>query len=388
MNKILFPSLLAALLVGCVEPSSSLLSSLTSTTSFPNGNVPLVPIEGCLEPLVDEHWVCSWSDEFDGETLDTANWNIEVNGDGGGNQELQYYRAENIAVTEGNLVITAKKENYAGKSYTSGRINSKYRANLKYGRVRFSAKMPGGRGTWGAIWMLPVFNVYGGWPQSGEIDIVEYVGYEPNKVYAATHTERFNHNLGNNPRGFTTIEDAENAFHVFDLIWMPGTLRMLVDGETYGQFNYVPQFTSQYPYEEVFPFDQEFFMVINLAIGGSWGGVQGVDTTAFPTTLEMQYLRFYQFDYALVDTGIPSTPTNLALATYPDTIHWNRAIDDTDVAGYEIFVDGAYYRTTSVNQFTFKTLVDDTDYTVQVRAIDFTGQVSELSESLLFHFVG
>ncbi len=375
MKKQSILMMLMPILIGCIAPSNS---------SLPNGLLPLTPVEGCGVGRIDDHWVCSWAEEFDGDTLNESHWNVEVNGDGGGNQELQFYRRENITVEDGKLIITAKRESFSGKQYTSGRINSKYKVDMKYGRVSFRAKMPGGLGTWGALWMLPTFNIYGGWPNSGEIDMLEYVGYEPNEIFGATHTERFNHTLNNNPSGSRTVPNAETEFHDFDMIWLPGSIQLFVNGYRFAQFLYTPQFTSSFPYEEVFPFDEDFFFIMNLAVGGSWGGVQGVEPLDFPTTFEVDYLRMYQYDYALVDVTNPTTPINLALAQFKNTIHWNRSSDDAGVAYYEIFLNGEYYRSNDVNQFTFKTLTRNSTYDVQVRAVDYVGRVSELSTSLTF----
>jgi len=373
MKKRWMISLLTPLLFGCL-PSMGL----------PNGLGPLTPVEGCGVGRIDDYWVCTWADEFDGDTLNSAHWNVEIDGNGGGNQELQYYRQENIAVQDGKLIITAKRENFSNRLYTSGRINSKYKVEMKYGRVSFRAKMPGGLGTWGAVWMLPTFNVYGGWPNSGEIDLLEYVGYSPNVVYGATHTQRFNHLLGNNPVSNRTIANAETEFHDFDMIWSPGLIRLLVNGNQFAQFQYTPQFNSAFPYEQVFPFDQDFHFIINLAVGGSWGGVQGVEPLDFPTTFEIDYIRMYQYDYALVDVEVPTTPINIAAAQFKNTIHWARSTDDGGVAYYEIFVDGSYYRKNDVNQFTFKTLNVNQTYNVQIRAVDFGGRVSSLSDGFSF----
>jgi len=373
MKKIWMLSLLTPLLFGCLP-----------STGLPNGLGPLTPVEGCEVGRIDDYWVCTWADEFNGDSLNESHWNVEVNGNGGGNQELQFYRRENIAVENGHLIITAKREDFSGRLYTSGRINSKYKVEMKYGRVNFRAKMPGGLGTWGALWMLPTFNVYGGWPNSGEIDLLEYVGYEPNEVFGATHTKRNNHNLNNNPIGQRTVPNAETEFQEFDMIWSPGFILLYVNGYEFFRFLYTPQFNGTFPYEEVFPFDQDFHFIINLAVGGSWGGVQGVEPLDFPTTFEIDYLRMYQYDYALVDTEVPTTPINVALAQLKNTIHWARSTDDAGVAYYEIFVDGVYYRSNDVNQFTFKTLQVGQAYNVQIRAVDFGGRVSPLSASFSF----
>ncbi len=381
MKKIYAWTLLTLTLTACVDPTGS-----SSSAGVPNGLLPITPFEGCGVQSIDNQWVCTWSDEFNGDSLNTEHWNVEVNGDGGGNQEAQYYRAENITVDDGSLKITAKKENYLGKTYTSGRINSRYKVNTQFGRITFRAKMPGGRGTWAAVWMLPLFNLYGQWPNSGEIDILEYVGYEPGRVFAATHTKKFNHTKNNNPSAFKELVDPENQFYEYEMIWLPGEIRILVEGNQYGVFRYVPQFNQDEPHQDVFPFHEEFYFIINLAVGGSWGGVEGIDSMIFPTTLEVDYLRMYQWDYANHDLLSPNTPTSLATARLKNTIHWNRPTDDTWVKEYAIYVDGVQHRIADIHQFTFTGLEVNRTYEVQVQAIDFVGRTSELSEPIDFTF--
>jgi beta-glucanase (GH16 family) len=364
----------------CVSPSSS--------QGLPNGLLPLVPTSDCGVQRLDNDWVCMWADEFNGDNLNEDHWNVEINTDGGGNQEAQAYRRENIQVQDGLLTITAKKESVLGKNYTSGRINSRYKVNTRYGRVSFRAKVPGGRGTWAAVWMLPLFNLFGQWPRSGEIDMLEYVGYDQNRVFSALHTERFNHTKNNNLVMSQLVAGVEDDFFDFDMIWVPGEIRMLVDGRQYGLYRYSPQFNQEAPYHQVFPFYEEFYFIINLAIGGSWGGVQGIDDSIFPVQFQLDYLRLYQFDYATVDQTDPLKPTGLAKSQLANTIHWQRGVDDTQVSHYAIYLDDVLYREVSPNQFTFVGLVNQQTYRVQIQAIDFVGRVSPLSEPFDLTFGG
>ncbi|MCX5775823.1 MAG: family 16 glycosylhydrolase [Firmicutes bacterium] len=369
-----------------ISSSSSSSSSSSEATSVPNGLQPLVPYADCLEPSLEGGWVAQWADEFNGAALDSTKWNVEVNGDGGGNNEIQYYRNENIGVSDGLLTITAKKESYLGKEYTSGRINTKYRYNFLYGRIKVRAKMPGGRGTWAAIWMMPVFNAYGTWPKSGEIDISEYVGYNPDTTYATIHTELFNGTLGTQRGSSLAVETAETAFHDYEMIWEPGNLKFYFDGQKYFEYGYSAQINQTVPYNQVFPFDQDFFIILNVAVGGNWGGVQGVDPDIFPTAMQVDYVRVYRLDYAVLDTVQPQTPNTLVASTLKNTIHWNKSADDCGVQKYAIYVDGAYRGYSNLNQYTFKSLTVSQTYSVQVKAIDFVGRESELSEPLLFTF--
>ena len=140
-----------------------------------------------------------WSDEFDYTGLpNSEKWSYDVGGSGWGNNELQYYtenRTENARVENGNLIIEARKESYGGNNYTSARLITKSQGDWLYGKIEVRAKLPGGRGAWPAIWMLPTDWAYGGWPSSGEIDIMEYVGYDPGVVHGTVHTESYNHTL-------------------------------------------------------------------------------------------------------------------------------------------------------------------------------------------------
>lgn len=368
---------LSFVLSACVQASSS---------GIPNGKLPLTPFPGCGVTHLDNDWVCTWADEFDGEHLNPDYWNVEIDGQGGGNQEAQYYRSENITVEDGRLIITAKQESFMGRQYTSGRIHSRYKVETKFGRITFRAKMPPGRGTWGAIWMMPLFNRYGIWPQSGEIDMVEYVGYEPNVIHAATHTRKLNHTLNNNPTFSRNLADAETQFHDFEMIWLPGEITMAVNGINYATFRYVPGIHQDVPHHHVFPFHEEFYFIINLAIGGNWGGVQGIDNTIFPTTLEVDYLRLYQLDIARIDQEDPLPPNRVFNTQLKNTIHWDQGIDDVWVEKYHIFLDGVWHREVNINQATLTGLIVDQTYQVQIQSIDFAGRTSSLSNPISFTF--
>lgn len=371
MKKILIIALLMFILVGCEK----------NTGEVPNGLLPLTAADDCDEKTLDGGWTCIWADEFNGTAVDETKWNFEVNGGGGGNNELQYYTRENTQIVDGKLVITAKKESYLGMDYTSSRLTTKYKGTFEYVRIVVRAKLPTGRGTWPAIWMMPLMNAYGGWPDSGEIDIMEYVGYDPNRIHSTIHTEKFNHNL-NTQIGFSRlIENAETEFHDYELIWSPGYLKTLVDGDTIGEFNYVPALTSDTPYSEAFPFDQEFFLILNLAIGGNWGGAQGVDVNIFPTTLQIEYVRVYKQDYATIDKTKPLEPENISLAQLKNTIYWQKATDDFGVAEYAIYLDGQFHKYVNLNQVTLTGLNIGQSYLVQIQAVDFVGRTSGLSES-------
>ncbi len=247
-------------------------------------------------PLPAQLWkfadTAVWTDEFDiGTTPDTANWDYDIGGNGWGNNELQYYtEGSNVTIENGKLNIIAKKENHSsGRFYTSTRLVSRNKGDWLYGRIEVRAKLPKGRGTWPAIWMLPTDMNYGVWPKSGEIDLMEHVGFDPNNVHFTIHTESYNHILGTQRGGGKIIQTALDSFHVYRADWTPYGLRGYFDGEKV--FDFVNQGMG-YP---TWPFDKRFHLLLNIAVGGSWGGQQGVDDTIFPATLQIDYVKVYKF---------------------------------------------------------------------------------------------
>jgi licheninase len=239
------------------------------------------------------NWEQVWGDEFEGQGLpDPSKWYYETGGDGWGNQEKQYYTREdtdNARVEDGHLIIEARKESYQGSAYTSARLNSE--ASWKYGRFEIRAKLPAGVGTWPALWMLADEDTYGDqyWPDNGEMDIMEHVGYDEGVIHGTIHTEAFNHIDGTDKGGSITVPDATSAFHDYAMEWTPNEIRVYVDGERYFTF----QNREQYGWEE-WPFDQKFHLLMNIAVGGTWGGAEGIDDSAFPTRMVIDYVRVYK----------------------------------------------------------------------------------------------
>jgi len=232
-----------------------------------------------------------WSDEFDYEGKpDPSKWGYDIGGHGWGNNELQYYtdRIDNASVSGGILTITAKKENMEGKEYTSARLISKNKGDWLYGRVEVKAKLPSGRGTWPAIWMLPTDWAYGGWPKSGEIDIMEHVGYDQDRVHITVHTEAYNHSIGTQVGKNRVVQGVSTDFHLYRIDWTPEWIKGYIDN--------ILLFT--FPNEKkgpaTWPFDKRFHLLMNIAVGGNWGGVQGVDPEIFPASMEIDYVRVYE----------------------------------------------------------------------------------------------
>ncbi|MCX6121251.1 MAG: glycoside hydrolase family 16 protein [Ignavibacteriales bacterium] len=231
-------------------------------------------------------WKLVWNDEFNGSSLDLTKWQYEVNGNGGGNHELEYYTAgtSNSYVANGSLVICAKRENYLGKQYTSARINTHGLGDWKYGRFEIRAQLPFGKGLWPAIWMLPTDYVYGRWPKSGEIDIMECLGDNTWKVYGTIHfADSFGNHAQSGGSYSLPIDSASFAggFHVLAIEWDSTSIQWSVDGNQY------------YSVNRSTPFDQRFHLVLNVAIGGDWPGSPNEFTT-FPQTMIVDYVRVYQ----------------------------------------------------------------------------------------------
>ncbi|MDH3274011.1 MAG: family 16 glycosylhydrolase [Gammaproteobacteria bacterium] len=250
-----------------------------------------------------------WSDEFDKDGApNPANWNIEEWASGVVNDEDQVYtsRPNNVRVEDGHLVIEAHKEEYEGGQYTSGRLQSSGKADFLYGRIEVRARLPEGRGTWPAIWMLSSrpftyattcqdYEDWQGsddcdaWPNSGEIDIMEHVGYQMGHVHGTVHSKAFHWTVWNQRKGRILVDDVANEFHVYSLEWSPDRIDIFVDDTVY--LTYINEGNGW----EEWPFDQPFHMILNLAIGGAWGKGGGpIDDSIFPQRMLVDYVRVYQ----------------------------------------------------------------------------------------------
>lgn len=228
-----------------------------------------------------------WEDNFYGNALNEEYWNFEL-GDGcpdlcgWGNDELQLYTKNNHELKDGMLIITANKED---SIYTSARITTKAKKEFQYGRIEIKAKLPLGKGLWPAFWMLGSNIDELEWPLCGEIDILEYVGKEPNKIFTSLHTKDSHGNTINTKK--TRIEGIEEGFHVYMAEWTKDKIEFYVDGKL------LYTFSPEHKTEETWPFDQPFYMLINLAIGGGFGGPE-VDDAIFPQQFIIDYVRVYQ----------------------------------------------------------------------------------------------
>jgi beta-glucanase (GH16 family) len=274
------PLLLIATLAYCGSRSTSTQPSQTTPPPGSSGS-----------------WRTVWADEFNGTGApDPTKWYYDVGGSGWGNNELQFYtdaRTQNARVENGLLIIEARRESWQGKSYTSARLNS--RDGWTYGRVEARAKLPRGRGTWPAFWMLPVRGTYGslGWPDNGEVDIMEEVGFDPNVVHASVHTKAYNHVDGTQRTAITPVAGAQDDFHVYAVEWAADEIRAYVDDRLYFSFKNERLTNPQADWHQ-WPFDRDFRILLNIAVGGNWGGQQGVDDSIWPQRMEIDYVRVLQ----------------------------------------------------------------------------------------------
>ncbi|WP_374585469.1 family 16 glycosylhydrolase [Pseudoduganella sp.] len=234
-------------------------------------------------------WVLDWSDEFDGDALDTRKWTPEVAGHGFGNNEMQFYtaRRENVRVEGGNLVIEARREAWQGRQYTSARLKTAGLVERRYGRFEARIKLPRGQGIWPAFWMLGADIGKVGWPRSGEIDIMENIGKEPGIVHGTLHGPGYSGEKGfGAPSALAPGLQYADGFHVFAVEWEPGEIRWYRDGRHYHTAR-----PAAVPGEWVF--EQPFFLLLNLAVGGYWPGYPDA-TTRFPQQMLVDYVRIYQ----------------------------------------------------------------------------------------------
>ena len=295
-------------------------------------------------PNDSAEWTMVWSDEFEGESLNSENWNIET-GDGSqygltgwGNNELEWYQAENITVQDGYLNITAKEEASNGYNYTSGRMRSAGKVDIKYGRIEARIKAPEGQGLWSAFWMLPTDSQYGGWAAGGELDIMEVVS--PNGTENQEAHGTINYGMAwqlNKSAGDSVEINATDDYHVYAIEWEQDEIRWYVDdvhfatvtSDTWWSYYYGENGYVSAPQA---PFDQDFHLLLNLAVGGNWPGSPN-EATVFPATLSVDYVRVYECS-ADPETGVGCVKNVTPGLEVP-------ADDSVYVAEYDLYTDGA-----------------------------------------------
>ena len=255
-------------------------------------------------------WQLVWSDEFDGDEIDTSKWSPNIWPPRKVNDEDQAYteRKKNLRIENGMLVIEAHKEDYEGAMYTSARVHSSGKGDFLYGRFEVRAKLPEGQGTWPAIWMLPSdpfayattcsddkdwqgSSDCDAWPNSGEIDIMEHVGYEMGHIHGTVHNEAYYWLKWEQRKGRILVDDVADAFHVYSLEWSPERIDAFVDDSHY--FTYINENTGW----QTWPYDKPFHLILNIAVGGAWGRAGGpIDESIFPQQMLVDYARVYRLE--------------------------------------------------------------------------------------------
>jgi beta-glucanase (GH16 family) len=273
-------------------------------------------------------WSLVWSDEFngpDGSAIDQSKWTAEVGGSGWGNSELQYYttRTDNAYQSGGSLVIKAKKEKYTGadnvtRDYTSGRLITKNKFTAAYGRFEARMKISYGQGIWPAFWLLGSNIDSVGWPQCGEIDIMENIGKEPSVIHGTIHGPGYS--AGSGPSSSYSLPGNQrfaDSFHTFAVEWEPNVIRFYCDG-----ILYKTRTPADLPQGRTWVFNQPFFILLNVAVGGAWPGNPD-GTTVLPQTMQVDYVRVYQRS-ASSSTPVVLTEEGSNRALALDSVLWTR----------------------------------------------------------------
>ena len=283
---IFFIIVLSLLLIGCTaQPGVMATPTEISMTPLPTATATTDP----------NSWMLVWADEFDqpdGSAPDPTKWNHQQGGSGWGNGELQHYSdtTENAYIQDGMLVIQTNEEYMLGRDYTSARLTTQFKGDWTYGRFEIRAKLPNTQGIWPAFWLLPSRGVYGSGTAGGEIDIMEMIGSEPSRSYGTLH-------FGNPPERASNSYDLPNEedysedFHIFALEWEPKEIRWYVDDKLF--HSATEWFTSTKNASYPAPFDQNFYLIMNVAVGGTWPGSPD-ESSVFPQRMYVDYVRVYQ----------------------------------------------------------------------------------------------
>ena len=250
----------------------------------------------CSTPHQSDQWKLIWNDEFNYSGLpDSTKWNYDVGGGGWGNNELEFYtkkRLANARVENGHLIIEAKKEPWQGMNYTSARLITRGKGDpiaigWQYGKIEVRAKLPKGLGTWPAIWMLGSTTPLK-WPDDGEIDIMEHVGFHQGFIHASVHCKKYNHVIHTQKTDTIQVPDCSEQFHIYGLEWSKDSIKILVDSKVYFSF------ANERSGYDAWPFDNKMHLLLNIAVGGNWGGQKGIDESIWPQKMEIDYVRVWQ----------------------------------------------------------------------------------------------
>jgi len=274
------------------NPVNSTLGTAKATGTIVNTDLPYLPTDttGYETPTGYPGYHLAWSDEFNGNSLNTNNWGYDLGGSGWGNQELENYtnRTQNVFVSAGHLIIEARQESYGGNNYTSGRIVTAGLQQFTYGRIDIRAKLPVSKGMWPALWMLGSNISTVPWPGCGETDIMELVGSAPSQVTGSMHWQQTGGSEGTyNGNYDLSSGDFSQQFHVFSLVWKQDSVQFLVDDHLYVNGSSANVLSGTYP------FNSPFFFIFNVAVGGNWPGPPD-NTTIFPQRMFVDYVRVFQ----------------------------------------------------------------------------------------------
>lgn len=275
-----------------LNPINATLARARATATLRNDDAdnPFnIPATGYSTPETYAGKTLVWRDEFNGTSLDLNAWTFETGAGGWGNNELQYYRPENTFFSAGNLIIEARKENFGGSAYTSSRIITKGKKEFKFGRIDIRAALPEGQGIWPALWMLGGNISTVNWPACGEIDIMELIGNQPNRVYGTAHygANTGDHQSKGNSKALSGTAHFSDEFHVFSIVWEQDKITWLLDDVAYHEI------TPSTIAPAAYPFNQDFFFIFNVAAGGQWPGDPD-GSTNFPQRMIVDYVRVFQ----------------------------------------------------------------------------------------------
>lgn len=257
---------------------------------------PALSMKDIKNSPIDSPWKLVWSDEFNYEGLpDSTKWNYESGGDGWGNNEKEFYTEKSLKnsfVKDGKLHIVGLKEDFGNRHYTSARLTTYPKFSFQYGKVEVMAKLPKGKGTWPAIWMLPntIRTKVEHWPNCGEVDIMEEVGKDPDVIHSSMHSGRYNFLKNNQYTHFGKVPGASDSFHLYGIEWNSKSVKFFIDKKLFYEARKGEN--GKDTTNAGWPYDKPYFLILNLALGGNWGGT--IDDTIFPATMEVDYVRVYK----------------------------------------------------------------------------------------------
>ena len=329
-------------------------------------------------------WSLVWADEFNGTSLDAANWTPDVGNGcpdlcGWGNNELQYYRSQNVAVTGGNLVLTTRAESYGGSAFTSGKVHTRDKHAFLYGRVEMRAKLPTGGGMWPAFWMMPQDNAYGGWASSGEIDIMESANGTTSVGGALHYGGTYPANTSTSSSYSLGGANFADAFHTYAVEWEPDTIRWYVDGVLFMTRTSAQWYSNAVPGNARAPFDQPFYIILNAAVGGWYTGCTSTAcvTASLPQQYLIDYVRVYE-DILNAEPVVTITAPAPAATLPAGDITITATVSDADgTVDLVEFYNGATLLGTDATapyEYTW-TSVAAGCYALGVRAVDNLGEI-------------